>query len=95
MFGRLQCWEAETELPALWCLPHTRDGAAPAGKAPGKTLVHGSMWAFGGARRGGLQLVSISELRLCGLDVLLRQVIVEVLKSNVPINPWRSYGPDP
>lgn len=62
---------------------------------PGKSLLHGSMLAFGDARRGVLQLVRISELKLCGPDALLRQVTVEVLKYYVPINPWLSWRPDP
>lgn len=95
MFGRLRCREALTELSALWCLPHAREGQGLQHQAPGKSLVHGSMWVFGGAGRRGLQLARISELRLCGLDALLRQVIVQLLKYNVPIKPCLSYGPGP
>lgn len=56
-FGRLWCRQALRELPALWCLPHSQDGAAPAGSGSRKSLVHDSMWASEGARKGGLQLM--------------------------------------
>jgi len=64
-------------------------------QAPGRSLVPNSVQALVGAGRGGLQPGRTSELRVCGLDALLRHIIVEGLKYNVPIKPRLPYGPDP